>query len=661
MSVFVTPAIPAAQLVNVVPSVLSAGGNGLDLIGLILTQNDAIPVGEVLQFADATDVGATFGPTSNLAGLATVYFNGPNNATRLPGSLLIARYPEQATAGYLMSGSLASTTLAALQAVNSTLNLTIDGTPVSHTLNLTTATSFSNAALLIASAFSIKGVQKATVTAALSGTTLTVDAVVNGPAQCEFTASLSGTVMTVTAVAGGSLAIGQVVIGTGITAGTTISSFGSGLGGTGTYNLSSAATTEAAESIVAYNPVANLQIGDVITGTGISGFTYISALGTGTGGIGTYTVSAAMTTESDETVAVFAAAVTYNAVQQKFIIASGTTGVNSSVSFGTGAAATPLLLTQALGAVQSPGAAAATPGAFMPTITAITQNWAEFMTDWEPVEPDKEAFEDWVNGTRNRYAYIMWDTNVLNTGANGPSAAVGHLTATQSSGTVPVYQNPAITTLGGEKAAFVMGFIASLDFSRFNGRATAAYKWQSGLATDITNGTQAINLCGDPASDSFGYGVNFGGDYTTANQAFFGLQRGVISGTFKWLDSYVNQIWLSNALQVAIMNGLFNVNSLPYNQDGYNQLASWCLDPIQAALNFGAIRVGVPLSNAQAAAVNAAAGVQIDQILTQQGYYLQVKPATSQARVGRTSPPATLWYCDGGSIQNVNLASIQIQ
>jgi hypothetical protein len=56
------------------------------------------------------------------------------------------------------------------------------------------------------------------------------------------TASIAGTVMTVTAVSSGALVVGQTVFGTGVTANTTITSFGSGSGGVGTYNVSSSQT-----------------------------------------------------------------------------------------------------------------------------------------------------------------------------------------------------------------------------------------------------------------------------------------------------------------------------------------------------------------------------------------------------------------------------------
>lgn len=57
-----------------------------------------------------------------------------------------------------------------------------------------------------------------------------------GPAS--FTGSISGTTLTVTAVASGTVQVGQVLSGTGITAGTQILSLGTGTGGSGTYTVS---------------------------------------------------------------------------------------------------------------------------------------------------------------------------------------------------------------------------------------------------------------------------------------------------------------------------------------------------------------------------------------------------------------------------------------
>ena len=56
------------------------------------------------------------------------------------------------------------------------------------------------------------------------------------------TGSITGTVLTVTAVTSGYLTVGSVLSGTNVTAGTTITSFGTGVGGVGTYNLSASST-----------------------------------------------------------------------------------------------------------------------------------------------------------------------------------------------------------------------------------------------------------------------------------------------------------------------------------------------------------------------------------------------------------------------------------
>lgn len=67
---------------------------------------------------------------------------------------------------------------------------------------------------------------------------------ISSASNCSCTATIiaSPAVMTVTAVGSGVLAVGQSVTGTGVTAGTYISSLGTGTGGTGTYNLNVGST-----------------------------------------------------------------------------------------------------------------------------------------------------------------------------------------------------------------------------------------------------------------------------------------------------------------------------------------------------------------------------------------------------------------------------------
>jgi hypothetical protein len=59
------------------------------------------------------------------------------------------------------------------------------------------------------------------------------------PASCVFTASIAATVLTVSAVSRGSLKVGTTIIGAGIPTGVIITALGTGTGGAGTYTLSS--------------------------------------------------------------------------------------------------------------------------------------------------------------------------------------------------------------------------------------------------------------------------------------------------------------------------------------------------------------------------------------------------------------------------------------
>jgi hypothetical protein len=72
------------------------------------------------------------------------------------------------------------------------------------------------------------------------------------------TGSISGTTLTVTAVTSGTLAVGQMVVGTGVTQGTLITALGTGTGGDGTYaiNISQTVSSESLTCAVGGVPLA---------------------------------------------------------------------------------------------------------------------------------------------------------------------------------------------------------------------------------------------------------------------------------------------------------------------------------------------------------------------------------------------------------------------
>jgi len=139
---------------------------------------------------------------------------------------------------------------------------------------------------------------------------------ISTPSSAVFTGSISGTTLTVTAITNGTIAAGQSLFGVNVTSETVITALGTGTGGIGTYtiNLSQSVASRQMNSTtvgalvtgsisgttltVSAVTSGTLYVGQTIQGTGVTALTIITALGTGTGGAGTYTVSTSQTVSS---------------------------------------------------------------------------------------------------------------------------------------------------------------------------------------------------------------------------------------------------------------------------------------------------------------------------------------------------------------------------
>lgn len=151
-------AIPARKIANIIPNVLSAGGQGLDMIGMLLTGNARFPVGVAINFSSASAVAEYFGPLSDEADMATVYFNGYTGSNIKPAGLWFYRCATSDAPAFLRGGSVAGMTLGELQDLTGVLTINVSGTDkTSGTIDLTGATSFSNAAAIIQAAFTTPG------------------------------------------------------------------------------------------------------------------------------------------------------------------------------------------------------------------------------------------------------------------------------------------------------------------------------------------------------------------------------------------------------------------------------------------------------------------------------------------------------------------------
>jgi len=131
-----------------------------------------------------------------------------------------------------------------------------------------------------------------------------------------FTGSTSGTTLTVSSVKSGTIAVGQNLFAVGALQETVITALGTGSGGTGTYTIGRSQTIASSQMYtsspgavitaaisgttltVASVTSGTLYVGQTIQGAGITTQTIITALGTGTGGAGTYTINNSQTVAS---------------------------------------------------------------------------------------------------------------------------------------------------------------------------------------------------------------------------------------------------------------------------------------------------------------------------------------------------------------------------
>ena len=126
-------------------------------------------------------------------------------------------------------------------------------------------------------------------------------------ATTSATGTIVGNVFTATASLVNVFAPGAILTGTGVATGTMILAQLTGsAGGLGTYTVSIPEQSVASTTISATYGIftagtttgGSYGIGDVLSGTGVTAGTYITGLGTGTGGVGTYYVTPSETASS---------------------------------------------------------------------------------------------------------------------------------------------------------------------------------------------------------------------------------------------------------------------------------------------------------------------------------------------------------------------------
>lgn len=172
-------AISASQIVQVLPRILTGTGQDLVFNGMVLDENARIPSASPISFSSAEAVGDYFGTTSDEYTFASVYFGGYNNSQLKPSLLYFYKLTPNGASPFVRGASLTpATALNTIKAISAgSLNIEINGTAYEVTgIDLSGATSLSDAASIVQTALVGKGATNATVAYSSIDNTFTVDA-----------------------------------------------------------------------------------------------------------------------------------------------------------------------------------------------------------------------------------------------------------------------------------------------------------------------------------------------------------------------------------------------------------------------------------------------------------------------------------------------------
>jgi Protein of unknown function (DUF3383). len=355
---------------------------------------------------------------------------------------------------------------------------------------------------------------------------------------------------------------------------------------------------------------------------------------------------------ADAPVSAANASIVFSSQIDEFILTAGASDESGlmgyAISDGVSDSDLSKIFSQESGAVLSVGQSEnTTQDAYMDNIKKQTLNWVTFAKLWEYEESEDLGFAVWASTQNSRFAYVEHDRNIDSTNPN-VETSFADLIAKQG------IKNASANYGGFELVAFVMGTVASINFTLKDGKITLAFKQQGG---------QEITCDNDDDYDALtGKGYNAYVRDSTANDMFTGYQRGTVSGDYGFMDSLVNHIWINDSLQVSLRNLLARKNSLPYNGIGLNSIHNAIAPVIEQAKYNGVISVGVELDADIISAVVSETGItDIADTLFAQGWYLLARNPGSAARAKRESPILRFYYCDGGSIQKIDLPSTVIR
>lgn len=235
-------------------------------LGVVIPAGKTVPI-----WSDGTNfaVATNYAPQWDVGGNLTVGGASTVNSNQTVGLYQVVRGNAQTNGSSLFVGPLYADSSAYLDSVGS------------HTIAQVTAINTATSTITIPTASYVDAAMVQLTTTGTMPTGLATNTIyylVNTSATSNFTGigSISGTVLTVSAVYAGSIGVGTVITGSGITT-ATVTSLGTGIGQTGTYNINVSQTVASTTVWGTYGGVQTFKLATSRGGAAVS----ISATGTG--------------------------------------------------------------------------------------------------------------------------------------------------------------------------------------------------------------------------------------------------------------------------------------------------------------------------------------------------------------------------------------------
>jgi hypothetical protein len=287
-------------------------------------------------------------------------------------------------------------------------------------------------------------------------------------------------------------------------------------------------------------------------------------------------------------------------------------------------------LTQASGAISTPGAALETISATLDAVQNLNGSWYGFTLTKEASTADIQAAAAWAQTQVKIFGYTVSDVNSLNAAS---TTDLGYLMKAAGYKRVCGQFDP----VNPYAVLSLMGRAFTVDFTQPDSTITLMFKQEPGVSVIKISDTQRLALEGK--------NLNY---YTTFGDSAM-LARGVMADGSPF-DQVQGLDWLQNNLQTVVFAYLLSKPKVAQTDKGVAQILQQISVAMQQAVDNGLLAPGFWT------------GAQVGQVKNGQflasGYYAYAAPVASQTEVqnnARQAPPITVLAIGAGAIQGVSI------